>query len=100
MQSKLRRRIATSPIGRGAALPLRTMAVARYDAHLIGRSLDWLVRSRETTNYTYDLDKLNLDQLCWFVAAIAGAEIGQVRAWTQELEKDEDLLGELTKRLA
>src|SRR5258707_342579 len=44
MQSKLRRRIATSPIARGAALPLRTMAVARYDARLIGRSLDWLAR--------------------------------------------------------
>ena len=34
MQSKLRRRIATSPIARGAAFPLRTMAVARYDAHV------------------------------------------------------------------
>ena len=100
MQSKLRRRIATSPIGRGAALPLRTLAVARYDARLIGRSLDWLARSRETTNYTYDLDPLNLDQLCWFVSAITGAEIGQVRAWTQELEKDEDLREELTRRLS
>ena len=100
MQSKLRRRIATSPIGRSAALPLRTMAVARYDARLIGRSLDWLVRSRETTNYTYDLDSLNVDQLCWFVAAVTGAEIGQVRAWTQELEKDEDLVDQMTRRLA
>src|SRR5690348_9242050 len=100
MQSKLRRRIATSPVARGAALPLRTMAVARYDARLIGRSLDWLVRNRETTNYTYDLNELNLDQLYWFVAAVTGAEIGQVRAWAQELQKDEDLLGELTRRLS
>lgn len=100
MQSKLRRRLAVSPIGRGAALPLRTLAVARYDARLIGRSLDWLVRSRETTNYTYDLDSLNRDQLCWFVSAVTGAEIGQVRAWMQELEKNEDLIGQLTERLA
>ena len=100
MQSKLRRRIATSPVARGAALPLRTMAVARYNAHLAGRSLDWLMHSRETTNYTYDLDSLNQDQLCWFVSAVTGAEIGQVRAWVQELEKDEDLLGELTSRLS
>lgn len=100
MQSKLRRRIAASPMGRGAALPLRTMAVARYDARLIGRSLDWLVRGRETHNFTYDLDDINRDQLCWFVAMITGTAIGQVRAWTQELEKDEDLIGELTKRLS
>src|ERR1700687_3457871 len=100
MQSKLRRRIATSPIARGAALPLRTIAVARYDARLIGRSLDWLVRRRETTNMTYDLDALNRDQLCWFVSAVTGAEIGQVRAWTQELENDTDFLGQMTRRLS
>ena len=100
MQSKLRRRIATSPIARGAAFPLRTMIVARYDAHLIGRSVDWLVRGRETTNFTYDLDSLNRDQLCWFVSAVTGAEIGQVRAWMQELEEDSDLVDHLTKRLS
>jgi Methyltransferase domain len=100
MQSKLHRRLATSPVARGAALPKRALGVARYDARLIGRSIDWLVRSRETTNLTYDLDDLNRDQLCWFVSAVTGAEIGQVRAWTQELDKDQDLIDELTKRLS
>ena len=100
MQTELRRRLAASPFGRSAALPLRTMAVARYDARLIGRSIDWLVHDRETHNYTYDLEDRNLDQLCWFVAAITGAEIEQVRAWMEELDKDEDLISELTKRLS
>ena len=68
-------------MARGAALPLRTMAVARYDARVIGRSVSWLVRSRETTNYTYDLDPLNRDQLCWFVSTVTGAGIGHVRDW-------------------
>jgi hypothetical protein len=100
MQSKLRRRIATSAIARGAAFPLRTMIVARYDAHLIGRSVDWLVRGRETTNFTYDLNSLNRDQLCWFISAVTGVEIGQVRAWMQELEDDSQLTGHLTSRLS
>jgi hypothetical protein len=100
MQSKLRRRIATSPIARGAALPLRTMAVVRYDARLIGRSVGWLAHNRETTNYTYDLDPLNRDQLCWFVSAATGAEVGQVRAWMHELDQDRELTGQLTKRLS
>ena len=39
------------------------MIVARYDAQLIGRSVDWLMHGRETTNFTYDLDSLNRDQL-------------------------------------
>lgn len=100
MQSELRRRLATSPIARGAALPLRTMVVARYNAKLIGRSVDWLVRGRETTNFTYDLDSLNRDQLGWFVSAVTGAEIGRVRDWMRELEEDKHLAEELTQRLS
>lgn len=100
MQSKLRRRLATSPIARGAAFPLRTMMVARYDAHVIGRSVDWLMRGRETTNLTYDLESLNRDQLGWFVSAVTGAEIGQVRTWMRELEDDERLAEQLTRRLS
>ena len=100
MQSNLRRRIDTSTVARGAAFPLRTMIVARYDAHLIGRSVDWLVRGRETHNFTYDLDSLNRDQLSWFISAVTGAEIGQVRAWMQELEEDSHLADHLTRRLS
>src|SRR5690348_7011976 len=65
VQPKLRQRIATSPVARGAAIPLRIKLVAEYDAHIIGRSIDWLVHSRETTNFTYDLDPLNRDHLGW-----------------------------------
>jgi predicted O-methyltransferase YrrM len=100
MQSKLRRRIATSPIARGAAFPMRTMVVARYDASLIGRSLDWLVRSRETHNFSYDLKSLNRNQLCWYICTVTGSDIGQVRAWTQELEDNRQLIDHLTRRLS
>jgi len=100
MPSKLRRRVANSPIARGVAVPLRTMMVARYDAHVIGRSVDWLVHSRETTNFTYDLNPLNLDQLCWFVSAVAGAQIGQVRSWIQEVQDNKKLTEQLTRRLS
>jgi predicted O-methyltransferase YrrM len=100
MQSNLRRRIATSPFARAAAFPLRGMIVARYDVHVIGRSVDWLVHGRETHNFSYDLDPLNRDQLGWFVSAVTGAEIGQVRVWMQELEEDSHLAEQLTKRLS
>lgn len=100
MPSRLRRRVAASPIARGAAFPLRTMMVARYDAEIIRQSLDWLLRSRETTNLTYDLHPLNRDQLCWFVAAVSGAEIGQIRIWIQELEEDTALFESLAGRLS
>jgi len=100
MQSKLRRFLATSPAGRAAALPVRTMAVARYDARLVGRSVTWLARSRETTNFTYDLDPLNIGQLCWFVSAVTGAEVGQARAWVEEVQADQEFRERLRRRLA
>ena len=99
-QSQLRHRLANSRIARGAALPLRTMIVGRYDAQLLGRSVGWLVHDRETTNFTYELAPLNLTQLAWFVAAVSGAEVGQVRGWMKELEEDRHLLDYLTDRLA
>src|SRR5271165_1617480 len=43
---------------------------------------------------------LNRDQLCWFVSAVAGAEIGKVRGWVEELESDDDLFNQLTTRLS
>jgi predicted O-methyltransferase YrrM len=76
------------------------MIVARYDANVIGRSVDWLVHGRETTNFTYDLDSLNRNQLGWFVSAVTGAEIGQVWDWMRELEEDTHLASELTRRLS
>jgi hypothetical protein len=74
--------------------------VARHDARVLGRSVDWLVRGRETTNLTYDLDPLNRDQLCWFVAAVSGAKIGQVREWVSELEDDRQLFDHVASRLS
>ncbi len=98
MQSKLRRRIVTSPIARGAALPFRTKIVASYDAVIFRRSVNWLLHGRETHNFSYDLNPLNRDQLGWFVSAVTGAGIGQVRAWMQELEEANHLVHQLTKR--
>lgn len=100
MQSKIRQQLAASPIARGAALPLRTLMVARYNARVLGRSVDWLVRGRETTNFTYELDSLNRNQLGWFISAVTGAEIGQIRDWMQELDEDSHLADELTKRMS
>jgi predicted O-methyltransferase YrrM len=100
MPSKLRRRVAASPIARFAAFPARTMIVANYDVDVIRRSVKWLLHGRETHNFAYDLEPLNQDQLGWFVSAVTGAEIGQVRAWMKELEEDSHLIDQLTKRLS
>lgn len=41
----------------------------------------WLVRSRETTNFTYDLDELNKRYLAAFVAQITNTDTTQVEGY-------------------
>ena len=90
MQSKLHRTSPPRPLP-GARGSFRCVPWSRRvtTSRLIGRSVDWLVRGRERDqNFTYDLDSLNTDQLCWFVSAVTGAQIAQVRGWMRELEDD------------
>lgn len=54
-------------------------------------SARWLVRSREHTNYTYELTGLNREHLAWFVADITGRAVGEIRGYIDELDQDEAL---------
>lgn len=58
---------------------------------VLSQSARWLVRSREHTNYTYDLTSLNREHLAWWVAAAAGIPVGEARSYMREVEQDNDL---------
>ena len=51
----------------------------------------WLFRSREYTNFTYDLSPLNKKYLASFVADVAGIEVEVAEKYLQELESDKEL---------
>lgn len=51
----------------------------------------WLVKSREDTNFTYDLMPLNRGHLAWFAADVAGVPTAEIRAYLDEIEQDETL---------
>jgi predicted O-methyltransferase YrrM len=87
----MRARIAMSPLASIAALPERIRLVARYDARVLGQSVRWLVRSREHTNFTYDLTPLSCEHLTWLVAEVTGQPVVSVRRHFQELQADSDL---------
>ena len=94
----LRAKIAAGPLARTAALPIRASTVARHDARVLADSVRWLARSREHTNFTYDLQPLNVEHLAWFVAEIADAPVGEIRGYLAELECDSSLRGHLEKQ--
>lgn len=58
---------------------------------MVGRSVHWLVRSKEHTNFTYDLTPRNRDHLAWWVADITGVHFGRARDFISELEADDEL---------
>ncbi|NUT32013.1 MAG: class I SAM-dependent methyltransferase [Hamadaea sp.] len=85
---RLRRAVARTPLARLAAFPQRALKVARHDARVVRVSVRWLFSSREHHNFTYDLTGRNRDHLAWFVTAVSGADVAQVRRWFAELESD------------
>jgi len=84
----LTRRIGASRLAPVAAFPVRLRSVARHDGRVLAQSARWLVTSREHHNYTYDLTPRNREHLAWFIAAVAGAPVGRVRGWLDEIDGD------------
>jgi predicted O-methyltransferase YrrM len=55
----------------------------------------WLVHSKETTNFTYDLTPINREHLAWFISEIAGTGVGEIRGYLDEIAEDDNLRGHL-----
>jgi len=70
-------------------------------SHETAVGLKWLGRSREYTNYTFNLSELNIEHLAWWVAAVSGAEVTQCRLWITECLQDREMQSyvlDLTRR--
>ncbi|MCF2529266.1 class I SAM-dependent methyltransferase [Yinghuangia soli] len=91
LHNRLTRRIAASPLAPLAVLPGRIAAVARHNARTAARTASWLVRSREHVHYTYDLERLNLEHLAWFVTTVTGVPAADARRYLAEIREDDDL---------
>jgi len=65
-------------------------AVGYYEEGLRNLIL-WLIRSNETTNFTYDITDLNRDHLAWFVSAITCTERSEIVKYINEIEKNDEL---------
>jgi len=76
---------------RTAQLPHRFELGLSYFKTPLAELLDWLVKSKENTNFTYDLSAMNREHLAWFVVGVTGLPVAQVRQYLREIEEDEDL---------
>lgn len=97
----VRKNLANGPLARLAAFPLRANQVGSHLSRETATGLQWLWRSREYTNYTYNLSALNIEHLSWWVATVAGAEVTQCRLWITECLQDREMQSyvlDLTRR--
>jgi hypothetical protein len=93
--------LAQSKLSRYASLPARVADTGKHVGHEIAVSTKWLVKSREHTNYTYDLSPLNVEHLAWWISAVSGAGISDSRMWIAECLDDklmQDYIVGLTRR--
>lgn len=86
------KRSSAAPI---LAMPRRVRDVAKAEAPRLAEIGSWLVRSRETTNFTYDLKPISREHLAWFVAEVAGKSVKEIRGYLGEVEHDEALRSHL-----
>lgn len=52
---------------------------------------EWLIKSREITNYTYDLEVNNQRYLCALLSDVTEVSFDQIMSYIQELEEDKEL---------
>ena len=60
----------------------------------------WLKHSREDTNFTYELTRLNRQQLAGLIAVVTGKTITEIEGYFSELDGDEALRRHVLRRTA
>lgn len=56
----------------------------------------WLLRSNETTNFTYDLSPINKQYLISYIAIITEKHFNEIEKYIQEIENDVELKNHIT----
>ena len=95
----MKRVVARIPIiGRLAGVVFRLRLTAPFVWRRFASASSWLVRSRETTNYTYDLAPRNLKHLAAFVSVVAKVSFDEAHGYIQELLDDRELHEHVVRR--
>lgn len=83
--------IKTPVLGRLYLIIVRLLTVLNYYRRPVVHIVRWLIRSRETTNFTYDLDALNKQYLAAFIASALNKSRREILGYLHEIDTDEHL---------
>lgn len=96
-ESRKRWLVGLPVVGTTALAFLRARMAAKEIFGVVRRSLLWLVRSNEVTNFTYDLQARNLRHLQFFVSHILEVEPAEVSKYFDELMNDVELSNHISE---
>jgi predicted O-methyltransferase YrrM len=71
--------------------PVRFAMAVSGELHQFRKIIRWTIKSRETTNFSYDLSDRNKQYLAWFVSVVTHSDKNQVLRYFSELENDSEL---------
>lgn len=91
MNKSLTHFLKSSPLGRFALVPIRLQHALSYYYRPLRNIFPWLMKSREITNFTYDLEQMNKDYLAAFLAVVTSNSVSKIREYISEVENDEEL---------
>jgi len=76
-----------------------TIFFNRYYRNRVGRILPTTLRSRELSNFTYDLTSRNLNDLAHIIAVVTGKTVAAIRSYIAEARGDTELKAALEESL-
>jgi predicted O-methyltransferase YrrM len=92
--------LKTPIIGPLLALLLRTKIAIQFSLQQAFKAARWLVVSRETTNFTYDLDQYNKRYLAYTISKIVRIEFSEALSYIEEIEQDSQFRAHIENAIA
>ena len=83
--------VKTPLVGRVALFAYRTQFALGHFRRPLSNLFKWLIHSKETTNFTYDLEEKNKRYLASIIADVVDADFTQIMSYFNEIEHDDDL---------
>jgi len=83
--------LARGPFGPLFVTGWRLFGVSTFLWSRVRLAARWMVSSRETTNFTYDITERNLNYICATIAVALGEKPETIRRYADEVLEDEEL---------
>jgi predicted O-methyltransferase YrrM len=94
----IRNFIFKSGLIRFFAFFIRVRLIFQFNLNNVLKSLSWLLKTEEFTNYMYEIPAINRNQMVGAISQISRLPISEVEAYFVELETDFDFANQLTEK--